>query len=122
VQPAYQIVEFGDGLLRLAVRFPDHLAGLVRQIGERGPGQPQIDREGDQPLLGAVVQIAFDAAALGIDGFDQVRAALCQMLDTLLKLLSPAGTEQRERDSGLARATAPATQGAAHRSTTPPMA
>ena len=40
-----------------------------RRIGS-GEGDPQMERDADQPLLGAVVQVALDAPAFGIRGRD----------------------------------------------------
>ena len=40
-----------------------------RRIGA-GEGDSQVERDADQALLGAVVQVAFDAPAFGVRGRD----------------------------------------------------
>jgi hypothetical protein len=39
----------------------------------------QVEREGDQPLLGAVVEVPLDAAALGVGGLDDAAAGVAQV-------------------------------------------
>ena len=39
--------------------------------GPRSAGEAERHRQRDQPLLGAVVQVALDPAALGVGGVDQ---------------------------------------------------
>ena len=37
-------------------------------------GPAHVDRQGEEPLLGAVVQVALEAPALGVLGLDQALA------------------------------------------------
>ena len=47
------------------------LVGVGREVhGE----EPELDRERDEPLLGAVVQVALEPPALGVAGADDARA------------------------------------------------
>ena len=53
--------------------------------------QPQVERERDEPLLRAVVQVALEPPALGVAGLDDARARRRQ-------LLVRVGVRQRLRD------------------------
>ena len=70
VDAADQLPQLGQGLLRLLVRAapPDRRR---RSVGQVEPGQAELHGQRDQPLLGAVVQVAFDAPALGLERVDQ---------------------------------------------------
>ena len=54
--------------------------GGVDLIADLGAQQPQREREHHQPLLGAVVEIALEPAALGIAGLDGTGARRAQLL------------------------------------------
>jgi hypothetical protein len=58
-----------------------------------GPGHPEVHGQGDQPLLGAVVEVALDAAALGLGRVDGPVAAGLERLDPGLELVL-AGAQQ----------------------------
>ena len=56
---------------------------LSRGVGiARQPGlsEPQRKRERDEPLLRAVVQVAFEPPAFGVAGLDDARARAAQLL------------------------------------------
>ena len=55
----------------------------VGRVGERGAGHAEVHGQRDQPLLGAVVQVALDAAALGVGRGDELGPAAGQRLDPL---------------------------------------
>jgi hypothetical protein len=71
-------VDAAGELAQVVQHAAELVGGLVQLRGLRaGPGghrhtgaAAEAQREGDQPLLGAVVQVAFDAAAGGIAGSD----------------------------------------------------
>ena len=75
MQAADQLAQLGAGEARL-------LAGLLEQVGRGRVGivaEPPLGQrdhvpEGDEPLLGAVVQVAPDAPALLVDDVQQARA------------------------------------------------
>ena len=82
----------------------DGLADGVGRVGEVGPGHAQVHGQGDQPLLGAVVQVAFDPAALGVGGGHDLGPAAGQRLDPQRQLLGcgrgRAGPGRRPRRPG----------------------
>ena len=59
------------------------------------PGHTQVHGQRYQPLLRAVVQVAFDPAAFGVGRGDQIGAAAGQRLDPQRQRLAAAGPEQR---------------------------
>ncbi len=95
VQAADEVAQLGEGLGGLVVGLLDGMPGGFGYVGEVGAGHAQVHREGDQPLLRAVVEVAFDAAAFSVGRGDDVGAASGQCLDPLRQLLTAAGTEQR---------------------------
>ncbi len=98
MQPAHQAVQFLDGFLGVPVRLLDDLPCLGRQILERGLGEPQVQRERDQPLLRAVVQVPFDTAAFGVGGVDRTGPALGQVLDAPFEFLGAADVQHCPAD------------------------
>ena len=64
----------------LVLRRGQSLAGGWRILLELHADQGQVDREGYQPLLCAVVQVALEPPALGIPGLDDARARGGQLL------------------------------------------
>ena len=72
MQAADQVAQLGEGGLGLLVRLGDRLLRLLG--GARlGPGHAQVDGEGHQPLLRAVVQVPLEAAPLGVGRVDDAR-------------------------------------------------
>ena len=53
-------------------------------------GEPEGERHADQPLLGAVVQVALDAPALLVGGGDDALAGVAQVVDALAQRARPA--------------------------------
>ena len=65
-------------------------------VAELGAQQPQREREHHQPLLGAVVQVALEPAALGVAGLDGARARGAQLLELRARLrLQPLVVERQ---------------------------
>ena len=63
-----QLLERGARLrLRLVDELQRHAVGVVAQALA---GHAELEAEGDEALLRAVVQVALDAAALGVGGGD----------------------------------------------------
>ena len=98
VQPARELAQ-----LRVGVR--ELLLGLRHQrprrvvLGQLHLRDAQQVRDREQPLLGAVVQVAPDAAALLVGGLDHPRARLRQpaLLVAALELGAGAGGEDPQR-------------------------
>src|SRR5699024_2688268 len=71
VDAADEVAEFGEGLAGGFAGFGEHGAGGVGVVGDDLFGHAQVHAEGDEAGLGAVVEVAFDAAdfgGLGVDG------------------------------------------------------
>ena len=96
---ARKVAELGERLLRILVCLLDERAGGFRIGVELGAGAPEVDREGREALLGAVVQIALDAPALGDGGIDGFGA----LPGELLLPLVGTGTEEPADGSGVRR-------------------
>ena len=101
MQASDQVAQLGDGFLRLAVRVVDHCAGLVRQVAQRGLGQAQVERECDEALLRAVVQVALDPAAFGVGGVEHAGPAVGEVGDPAGQLLLTARSQQRPGGGGV---------------------
>ncbi len=67
-----QLVERGCGLVAGGVQRAGEL--LVAVGGRAGAREPQVVGEGEQPLLGAVVEVALEPATLGVARLDDPRA------------------------------------------------
>ena len=91
----------------------DRLAGLLVGLGDEvlGPfavghppaGEPEDERHRDEPLLGAVVEVALQAAALGVGGGDDAGARALEVLHAGGELGVGAGAEQGARHGGVHR-------------------
>src|SRR5699024_639576 len=75
VDAADQVAEFGEGLAGGFSGFGEHGAGGVGVVGDDLFCHAQVHAQGDQACLGAVVEVAFDAADFGCLGVDGVGAA-----------------------------------------------
>ena len=64
VDPPGHLADLDDGVLRRLMGPLDQLARPVRVDVQLGPGHAQVHRDGDQSLLGAVVEVALDASPL----------------------------------------------------------
>ena len=79
---AGQVAQLGDGLLRVAVRGVQQLAGTgIHVLAELLPRQAQLHRHRDEPGLRAVVQVPLDAPQRGGRLVDRVRPAALQVGD-----------------------------------------
>ena len=85
------------------------LVGLVddgprplRVVGEPGLGPAEVHGQGHQPLLGAVVQVPLDTAALGVRGADRLGPAAFELADPAGHVRLAAGADQvaGDRDVG----------------------
>ena len=73
VQPAREVAQLGLSLAELVAGEAQDVGGLVAAV-ELALGDLEQVRDGQQPLLRAVVQVAADAPALGVGGLDHARA------------------------------------------------
>jgi hypothetical protein len=102
VQPADQVPQFEQGGLGVLMGFRDGQLGL---LGGRdlSAGHAQVHGQGDQALLGAVVQVPFQAAPLGVSRVHRPGSRLGQMLHLVLQLFGAARAEQPARSPGIER-------------------
>ena len=98
VDAADQLPQLGQGLLGLLVGGADLLCGgrVGRQVE---PNLAKGHGQGDQPLLGAVVQVALDAAPLQLEGIGQAGPRAGD-LDQPLVQLHLAGREDQPGEGG----------------------
>ena len=78
MQAADELAQLGQGQHGLVVRRGDGLADGFGFGPETLAGHAEVHGQRDQPLLRAVVQVAFDPAAFGVGRGDQVGAAAGQ--------------------------------------------
>ena len=61
MQPADQVPQFGQGSLGLVMRLGDHLACILGQVDELGPGQAYVIEPGhDAWVVGDEACVAFE--------------------------------------------------------------
>ncbi len=77
----------GSGVLLLGQQ---RVGPLARAVRER-LGEPEVHGEGDEVLLGAVVDVALEGASLGVLGGDQALARDAQLACAGGELLEPTG-------------------------------
>ena len=75
VDAADEVADLRERRLRFLVGVRDHRSRLFGVVVELLAGRAEPGRQRDQPLLGAVVEIAFDAAPLGLGTVDRRRPA-----------------------------------------------
>ena len=76
---AGELAQLLQRLGQLVARGAHELLGLLRVATDLAPDQRELQRERDQPLLGAVVQVALDAAPLGVGRGDDALAGGLQL-------------------------------------------
>ena len=64
-----------------------HLAGRLGLVAKHVAGEPEADRERDETLLGAVVQVALELAALSVPAGHDPGAGLAQRLGLRAQLV-----------------------------------
>ena len=73
---ASKIAQLVDGGLQLVGRAIEHAGHLVVIEGvELGPAATHVDHQREESLLGAVVEVALEASALGVLGLDESLAS-----------------------------------------------
>jgi hypothetical protein len=71
-------------------------APCVGIVAEPPLEHPEVERERDQPLLGAVVQVALEPAPLALGGLEDARARAAQLVELGVQLRVQARPLQRE--------------------------
>ena len=74
MDPAGELAQLVERRAQLGVGLAEQLGGAVGLGAERGSRELQREPEREQPLLGAVMQIALEPAALLVSGGDDPRA------------------------------------------------
>ena len=64
--PVGERTQLLDRVLEVALDLVDHGDGIRGVVLDRIAGQPQLHGQGDQVLLGAVVEVALELAPLGV--------------------------------------------------------
>ena len=82
MDPERQVAQLHEGGLRF-IGCPIEAASDFRVAGlaEFGPGDPQLEAQRDEPLLGAVMEVALDPPALEIPGLDDPCARGADLLE-----------------------------------------
>ena len=93
-----QLVEGGRGLVAGRVQHPGEL--LVTVGGRAGTREAQVVRQREQPLLGAVVEVALEPAPLGVARLDDPRARHAQIVELGQHLGLQPFVLEREPDGG----------------------
>ena len=91
VDAARQLAQLVERARELGLRLDEQAEDVVGAALERALGEPQLQRERDEALLGAVVEVALQPAALGVAGLDDARARGGQLVVRI-------GVRERLRD------------------------
>ena len=83
---ARQVAQLLHRELGLLARVGDQRRGGERVRRQARLRHPERQRQRDQPLLRAVVQVTLDPAALGVTGGDDAGARVAQVVDALVQL------------------------------------
>ena len=95
MQPPDELAHLGQRQHGFLVRVGDRPQHRLWPFGETCPGHAEVHRQRDQPLLGPVVQVTLDPAALGVGRGDDLGPALGQRLEPEREFLALARSEQR---------------------------
>ncbi len=90
-----------------AARALDEHPGLLGVVVELGLGAAQVQRDRQQALLGAVVEVAFDAAAFGLGGVDASGPAGPQILVAGQQEAAVVGAQERSGHPGVGQCDSP---------------
>ncbi len=106
MQAASELAQLGVGERRLLAHPLEQRGGSLRVVADTAQGESGEMAEGEKALLGAVVEVAADAAALVVGGLDHAGArrrdlglvlAKGDLVPAALDLGGRAGGEDRQR-------------------------
>ena len=97
MDPGGEVAQLVDGRARVVERLVDEPAGHRRIALPCLAGDLQLEHERHEPLLGAVVEVAAEAAALGVAGLDEPRPRRAQGGEPRAQLRLEAGVLDRQR-------------------------
>ena len=101
MQAAGELAELLERLLEVVADALEHRLGRARVVVQRLLGHPQVEGEGDEALLGAVVQVPFESPSLGDACFDDPGARVPHLVELGAQLCEE--TLVLEREPGCAR-------------------
>ena len=70
VEAARELAELLERELEVVADAVEHRSGGRRVVVQGFLGHAQVQREGDEALLGAVVEVALESSSLGVGGVD----------------------------------------------------
>jgi len=73
VQAARDLAQLGERRRQLVAGARERCVRLLRVLVDQPVGDPDPDGERDEPLLGAVVEVALEPPPLGVAGGDDAR-------------------------------------------------
>ena len=97
MDPARELAQLADRLVEVLRRAVEQLPGRLRIVVHARARQPQAQRERDEPLLRAVVQVALDLAPRRVGALDDPRARGAQLGDGRAQLRRQPLVLQRQR-------------------------
>ena len=103
VDAARQLAQLLQRVRELVARRGRELLGLLGVAPDVGADHPQLQRQRDEPLLGPVVQVALEPAALGVAGGDDPLARRLHLGQPSLGLGQQPLVLQRHRRRGTDR-------------------
>ena len=89
-----QVAQLPQGLAQLLLGFGDELGGLA--VGDAGADELECETDAEQPLLSAVVEVAFEPATFVVSGADDARAGGAQLFELGTQLGVQAFVLERE--------------------------
>src|SRR4051794_4628802 len=86
MEPARELAELLERELQVFADTRKHRLGSLRILTKAVLGDTQVDCEGDEALLGAVVKVPFESPALGDACLDDACTRSCQLIMCLRAL------------------------------------
>src|SRR3954452_22894367 len=96
IDPASEVAEILEGLRRLGLELRQHGIGLLRFASDERLREPELDRERDELLLRAVVDVALEAPALRVLRGDEPLLRRLQILESRAEVLRQPDVAENE--------------------------
>ena len=96
MQATGELAELFERLLQVLADAVEHRLGRERVVVQRLLGHPQVQGEGDEALLCAVVEVPFESPALGDACVDDPRARVPHLVELGAQLRKEALVLERE--------------------------